>query len=259
MHVRMHAYVYVRAQEEHGAGLPLWRLRFGRLEESNLAGPQPLLAALYTTLADFLSGNLRRAGLQALACTAYPCRPAAPAPADALLPHASSQTCTTPYLSHTPSSTPTHTHASSSHVELCTLLTYRLTLGGAVHGGSPAAAAAAAPATSLGPHSATAALARHLGGTPASLPAHSHRHIWLQCVSYSVAAFVACGCSLCHVRLQALFATGSFISVREMSGVAGVPELGCELLQLLNCLAYLGPQAFPTDATFESFAYELVS
>ena len=152
-----------------------------------------------------------------------------------------------------------HTHASSSHVELCTLLTYRLTLGGAVHGGSPAAAAAAAPATSLGPHSATAALARHLGGTPASLPAHSHRHIWLQCVSYSVAAFVACGCSLCHVRLQALFATGSFISVREMSGVAGVPELGCELLQLLNCLAYLGPQAFPTDATFESFAYELVS
>ena len=36
-----------------------------RLEESRTAGPQPLLAALYTLLTDFLSGNLRKQGLQA--------------------------------------------------------------------------------------------------------------------------------------------------------------------------------------------------
>ena len=36
-----------------------------RLEESRTAGPQPLLSALYTLLTDFLSGNLRKQGLQA--------------------------------------------------------------------------------------------------------------------------------------------------------------------------------------------------
>ena len=51
-------------QIDLGAGLPLWRLRFGRLEETKLAGPQPLLSALYTILSDFLHGNLRRAGMQ---------------------------------------------------------------------------------------------------------------------------------------------------------------------------------------------------
>ena len=30
-----------------------------------MAGPQPLLSALYTLLTDFLSGNLRKQGLQA--------------------------------------------------------------------------------------------------------------------------------------------------------------------------------------------------
>ena len=44
----------------------------------------------------------------------------------------------------------------------------------------------------------------------------------------------------------------------EMSGVAGVAELGLEMLQLINTLAALGPDAFPNAATFESFAYELV-
>ena len=43
-----------------------------------------------------------------------------------------------------------------------------------------------------------------------------------------------------------------------MGGVAGVPELGLEMLQLINALAALGPDAFPNTATFESFAYELV-
>ena len=36
-----------------------------RLEENRTAGPQPLLSALYTLLTDFLSGNLRKQGLQA--------------------------------------------------------------------------------------------------------------------------------------------------------------------------------------------------
>ena len=60
-----HPNTYPDHSPSPGAGLPLWRHRFGRLEESRLAGPQPLLSALYTLLADFLSGNLRKHGLQA--------------------------------------------------------------------------------------------------------------------------------------------------------------------------------------------------
>jgi len=142
-------------QIDLGAGLPLWRLRFGRLEESRLAGPQPLLSALYTILADFLSGNLRKQGLQ---------------------------------------------------VELYTeaiVLMRRL-----LH------------------------LQRRSGQT---LPLMRWPMLW-----------------------EALFSTAAFVSTDEMSAVAGVAELGLEMLQLINTLAVLGPDAFPNAATFESFSYELV-
>ena len=57
---------------------------------------------------------------------------------------------------------------------------------------------------------------------------------------------------------EALFSTAAFVSTDEMSAVAGVAELGLEMLQLINTLAVLGPDAFPNAATFESFSYELV-
>ena len=57
---------------------------------------------------------------------------------------------------------------------------------------------------------------------------------------------------------EALFATGGFLATEEVSAVPGVPELGLELLQLINTLAALGPEVFPDAATFESFAYDVV-
>ena len=57
---------------------------------------------------------------------------------------------------------------------------------------------------------------------------------------------------------EALFATGGFLAAEEMSAVAGVAELGLQILQLINTLAALGPDAFPDTATFESFAYDVV-
>ena len=57
---------------------------------------------------------------------------------------------------------------------------------------------------------------------------------------------------------EAIFATGDFISADEMCGVAGVADLGLEILQLINTLAAIGPEVFPNAATFDSFAYELV-
>ena len=140
---------------DHGAGLPLWRLRFGRLEETRVAGPQPLLAALYALVTDFLCTNLRRAGLQ---------------------------------------------------VELyreAVLLLRRL-----LH------------------------LQKRSGQT---LPLMRWPALW-----------------------EAIFATGTFIATDEMIRLAGVAELGLELLQLVNTLAALGGEAFPDAATFESFSYELV-
>ena len=59
-------------QIDLGGGLPLWRMSLGRVEESALPSPQPLVAALLQILGDFLSGNLRKSGMQ-VACYADAC------------------------------------------------------------------------------------------------------------------------------------------------------------------------------------------
>ena len=57
---------------------------------------------------------------------------------------------------------------------------------------------------------------------------------------------------------EALFATGGFLATEEVSALPGVPELGLELLQLINTLAALGPEVLPDAAAFESFAFDVV-
>ena len=104
-----------------------------------MAGPQPLLSALYTLLTDFLSGNLRKQGLQA--------RPRGHTSLD--LPWALQgweRHCT----AAAPPRPPTHTHP---------------VLAGAVHGGHRAAAEAVAPAEALGPDAAPSPLADAVGGS----------------------------------------------------------------------------------------------
>ncbi len=56
----------------------------------------------------------------------------------------------------------------------------------------------------------------------------------------------------------ALFDTAAFIGVEKTFAQRGVAEVGLKLLQLINLFIALGDELFPTAATFESFAYELV-